>query len=34
MGVLADTLGGKSAGELIRATDWNALIDAIEGIEP
>ena len=33
MGVLADTLGGKSAGELIRATDWNALIDAIEGIE-
>ena len=33
MGVLADTLGGKSAGELIRATDWNALIDAIEAIE-
>jgi hypothetical protein len=33
MGVLADTLGGKIAGELIRATDWNALIDAIEAIE-
>ncbi|HUE97441.1 MAG TPA: hypothetical protein VMN39_12330 [Longimicrobiaceae bacterium] len=33
MGVLADSLGGKTAGELIRAADWNALIDAIEGIE-
>lgn len=33
MGVLADTLGGKTAGELIRASDWNDLIDAIEGIE-
>jgi hypothetical protein len=33
MGVLADTLGGKTSGELIRASDWNSLIDAIEAIE-
>jgi hypothetical protein len=33
MGVLADTLGGKLSGDLIRASDWNDLITAIEGIE-
>jgi hypothetical protein len=33
MGELAVRLGGKTAGELIRAADWNALIDAIEVIE-
>jgi hypothetical protein len=31
MGELAEKFGGKVDGELIRATDWNALIDGIEG---
>ena len=33
MGALADALGGKTAGELIRASDWNGLIDAIEAMD-
>ncbi|MFN0114430.1 MAG: hypothetical protein ACKVPY_07125 [Paracoccaceae bacterium] len=30
MGDLADNFGGKVTGELIRASDWNGLIDGIE----
>ena len=33
MGELADKLGGKISGELIRSNDWNQLIDHIEGNE-
>jgi hypothetical protein len=33
MAALADALGGKTAGELIRAIDWNALIDGVEAID-
>lgn len=33
MGALADRLGGKNPGELIRAQDWNDLIGAIETLE-
>lgn len=31
MGDLVDQFGGKTAGELIRANDWNGLVAAIEG---
>ena len=33
MGLLADQLGNKMAGELIRSEDWNALVAAVESIE-
>jgi len=32
MGALADTFGGKTEGELIRATDWNGMLTAIENL--
>ena len=33
MGALADALGSRVAGDLIRADDWNALIAGIEGAD-
>lgn len=33
MGELAEKIGGKVAGELIRSEDWNALVTAIEELE-
>jgi hypothetical protein len=32
MGELVDRLGNKSAGQLIRSEDWNALVAAVEGL--
>jgi hypothetical protein len=29
---LADTIGGKTAGELIRSNDWNTLVDAVDAL--
>lgn len=33
MGVLLDTLGNKAAGQLIRSSDWNALVAAVDGLQ-
>lgn len=33
MGQLVDNLGSKSPGQLIRSTDWNALVAAVENVE-
>src|SRR5215218_8666795 len=30
MGVLVDSFGGKISGELIRASDWNGMLAAVE----
>src|SRR5690606_34948411 len=32
MGVLVDEFGGKLAGELIRASDWNGMLAGIEAL--
>lgn len=29
---LADTIGGKTAGELIRSNDWNTLVEAVDAL--
>jgi hypothetical protein len=33
MGALLDQVGGKAAGELIRSTDWNALVEAVDALQ-
>jgi uncharacterized coiled-coil protein SlyX len=33
MGLLADEIGNKVAGELIKSQDWNRLVEAVESVE-